>query len=286
MKLSIIIVSWNVCEKLKENLKAIFDSDFDFTELEIFVVDNNSQDGTLAMLKDEFPSVTVIANQDNLGFAAANNQAIGRAHGEYILLLNPDMRVRPDTLRKMTDWMDDNQQASVAGCRLVKEDGELIRHVRRFPGVWDQAAIILKLPHLFPHILNKYIPDDFDYGKAGQVDSIRGGFFMVRAKRNIPFWLDERYFLWFEEVDFCRQVKKSGEQVWFTPVAECIDHVGQSFKQVGTVKKQKYFRDSMLKYFKKWHPVWQYYLLKIAWIFGLLISYLNNIIKIKSQSRT
>ncbi len=287
MRLSIIIVSWNVKEKLAENLRAIFASlGIDFRATEVIVVDNHSKDGTVEMLKKDFPQVNAIANKDNLGFAKANNQGISRAHGDYILLLNPDMRVQPDTLRKMLDWMDVNPQASVAGCRLLDEHGNLARHVRNFPRVWDQAAIILKLPHLFPNILKHYIPADFDYQKESRVDSIRGGFFMVRAKRRHPFWLDERYFLWFEEVDYCRQIKKDKEEVWFTPAAECIDYVGQSFKQVNSMKKQKYFRDSMLKYFKKWHPRWQYRLLQILWPLGLLLTFFAEKLRFKGKGKT
>ena len=263
MRLSIITVSWNVEKKLEESLRAIFSSTgLTPDEFEVIVIDNHSKDKTVEMIKRKFLRVNLIANKKNLGFAKANNQGIGQAHGQYILLLNPDMLVRSDTLRKMIDWMEKNPQASVAGCHLQNEKGETIKHVRNFPTLWDQAAIILKLPHIFPNILKKYIPEDFDYNKAAKVDSIRGGFFMVRAKRHIPFWLDERYFIWFEEVDFCLQIKNIGEEVWYTPVAECTDYVGQSFNQVNSLKKQKYFRDSMLKYFKKWHPSWQYWLLQ------------------------
>ena len=88
--------------------------------------------------------------------------------------------------------------------------------------------------------------------------------------------LDERYFLWFEEVDYCRRVKQVGGQIWYMPTAECIDLMGQSFKQVNLAVKQKYFRDSMLKYFKKWQPNWQYWILRLAWPLGLLIVRLGS----------
>lgn len=287
MKLSIITVSWNVEKKLEENLNAIYSSKgFDLDELEVIVIDNDSKDKSVDMVRNKFPQVKVIANKKNLGYSKANNQGIGQAHGEYILLLNPDMRVHPDTLKNMIDWMDENPKASVAGCKLISETGELVRHVRNFPNVWDQAAIILKIPHFYPKVLSKYIPENFNYDKASKVDSIRGGFFMVRANRHIPFWLDERYFLWFEEVDFCLQIKKINEEVWYTPVAECIDHVGQSFKQVNSIKKQKYFRDSMLKYFKKWHPGWQYWLLRTLWPIGFLLTFIAENLKFKSKIKT
>ena len=291
MKLSIIIVSWNVSEKLKENLKTIYCSDLEKFDFEVFVVDNNSEDNTVDIIKKEFPQVKLIANSENLGFAKANNQAIKQARGKYILLLNPDMRVKEGTLKNMLKWMDKNSQARVAGCKLVGETGEIVKHVRCFPKIWDQLAIVLKLPHIFPKILNKYLRNDFDYEKSAKVDSIRGGFFLIRnntveTQNFASLQLDERYFLWFEEVDFCRQIKNAGEEVWYTSASECIDYVGQSFNQVSISKKQKYFRESQLKYFKKWHPVWQYYLLKVAWVFGGLITRILIILGAKSRGRT
>ena len=297
MKLSIIIVSWNVAEKLKENLKEIYFSDLDKSNFEVFVVDNNSHDNAVDIVKKEFPQVKLIVNSENLGFAKANNQAIKQAKGEYILLLNPDTRVKENTFTNLLKWMDENSQARVCGCKLINETGKIIKHVRCFSKIWDQLAIVLKLPHIFPCILNKYLRNDFDYEKPTKVDSIRGGFFLVRNNTAVEtknflslsspqLKLDERYFLWFEEVDFCRQIKNAGEEVWYTPAAECIDYVGQSFKQVSVSKKQKYFRDSQLKYFKKWHPFWQYFLLKIIWVFGMFISFVLEKINFKSKART
>ncbi|MDP3043543.1 MAG: glycosyltransferase family 2 protein [bacterium] len=287
MDLSIIIVSWNVKEKLRENLLALFKSEGDVS-FEIFVVDNNSHDGTAEMVKNEFSfnGVKLIANAENLGFAKANNQAIKQARGEFILLLNPDMRVvLPDTLSNMVKWMRENKQASVAGCRLTDEQGNAIKHVRKFPTIWDQLAIVLKLPHIFSGVLDKYLRVDFNYDKAAKVDSVRGGFFMF-CNTSPARLLDERYFLWFEEVDFCRQVKENGGEVWYTPAAECVDYVGQSFKQLPRGKTQKYFRDSMLKYFKKWHPAWQYRLLKAIWPIGMLITRAGEKTHLKSKAKT
>jgi hypothetical protein len=286
MKLSIIIVSWKVKDKLRENLTALFKSAVDF-EYEVFVVDNDSQDGTAEMVTGEFPAVKLIVNCENLGFAKANNQAMKLAQGEYILLLNPDTRVFPDTLANMAFWMDKNKQAWVAGCHLVDEQNKTILHVRRFPGLADQLAIVLKLPHLFPNILDNYLCASFDYSREKKVDSIRGGFFMIRRetiKKIGP--LDERYFVWFEEVDYCLKVEKSGGEVWYAPAAKCIDFVGQSFAQIATMKKQKMFRESMLKYFKKWHPWGAYMILKIVWAAGFTLSAASSLFNIKNKART
>lgn len=277
LDVSVIIVSWKVKERLRANLSALMPA-LNSLSAEVFVVDNNSQDGSAEMVAKEFPKARLIANRENLGFAKANNQAIKEAKGNFILLLNPDMLVFPETIKDMFAWMKANPQAVVAACRLETESGDLLPHVRRFPRLSDQLAIVLKLPHLFPSLLDAYLCKNFDYGQASKVDSVRGAFFMINraawqdiSSSVLPL-LDERYFIWFEEVDFCRQVYKNGGEVWYTPAARCLDYVGRSFNQVGVSRKQLYFQDSMLKYFQKWEPYWQYYVLKSIWPLGRFLA--------------
>ena len=272
MDLSIVIVSWNVKELLKENLKAIYDNTQN-VDFEVFVVDNDSHDNTAEMIKKDFQQVRLIENNFNAGFAKANNQAIKKSQGKLVLLLNPDMQVLPGTLEKMVEWMKQDKKAGVVGCRLIDENKKTVPHVRRFPTFFDQLMIILKVPHLFPFVLNKYLMKDVDYDKETEVDSIRGAFFMIKREVIEKVGeMDEQYFLWFEEVDYCKQVKKAGFKIMYNPEVRCINHTGKSFSQVKRTTTQKYFRDSMLKYFKKWHPAWQYYILKITWPIGILIS--------------
>ena len=270
MDLSIIIVSWKVKDKLRDNLTALFGSQGDF-KFEVFVVDNNSGDGSAAMIETEFPDVHLIANSDNLGFARANNQALKLAAGRFILLLNPDMRVQPDTLKNVLSWAEKNPQATVIGCKLVNERGEIVKQVRRFPRFFDQFLIAWKIPHLLPGAVSQYLCADFNYETMARVDSIRGAFFLINRANYQKIsglgrpLLDERYFIWFEEVDFCRQVYQLGGEVWYTPAAICLDYVGQSFKQVKRGQGQKYFSASMLQYFQKWGKRWEYVVLKITW---------------------
>lgn len=270
MDLSVIIVSWNVKEKLKANLEALYNSEGDF-KFEIFVVDNNSEDGSSLMVQENFPQVNLLANLENFGFAKANNQAIKLAAGKFILLLNPDMQVYSDTLEKTLAYAKNNKDATVVGCKLINEKGEVIKQVRHFPKFIDQLLIVLKVPHVFPGILNNYLCAKFNYEASAKVDSIRGAFFLINkgnyqkiSNQELPL-LDERYFIWFEEVDFCRQVYKLGGEVWYTPEAKCLDYVGASFSQIKLSKKQKYISDSMLKYFEKWGKKWEYVILKIVW---------------------
>ena len=158
--LSIVIVSWNVKNRLKQCLESIFKARLNLN-LEIFVVDNNSKDGSAEMVKSKFAQIKLMKNNQNLGFAKANNQAIKKAKGGFILLLNPDTKLFSDTLANIISWMRKNPQAKVAGCHLVDKQGKTIPHVRRFPSIWNQLAIVLKLPHIFPAILNKYLRKNF-----------------------------------------------------------------------------------------------------------------------------
>lgn len=277
MDLSVIIVSWNVKEKLRANLQALLVSQTKY-QFEVLVVDNNSADGSAAMVEKEFPSVRLVANQDNLGFAKANNQALSQIQGRHVLLLNPDMLVSAGALENMIQWADNNPQAVITGFKLTDETGNIVPQVRRFPKLFDQLMIVFKLPHLFPGILNRYLVKRFDYDQAAAVDSVRGACFFIngsswRKTMDIKPFLDERYFIWFEEVDLCRQVVEKGGEVWYSPVATVIDYVGASFKQVGRSQKQNYFADSMIKYFAKWEPRWQSKVLRAAWrLWGVKIS--------------
>lgn len=281
-QLSIIIVNYKVKDLLDNCLESIF-SNSENIELDVIVVDNNSQDGSLEMIKEKYPQVNLIASPENLGFAKANNLGFKQAEYDYLLLLNPDMKILPNTLKNMIQWMNENPQASVASCHLIDQNRKTLHHIRRFPSFWDQLAITLKIPHIWPNILNKYLQKDFDYSQSSKVDSVRGAFFMTRRKVYKKLnGLDERYFVWFEEVDFCKKINQSGGEVWYAPIAECIDYIGKSFEQVPRGITQKYFQNSMLKYFKKWHPIWQYLSLKIAWLFGDLIAKLNINSKVKT----
>ncbi len=295
MDLSIIIVSWNVRGRLGDCLSRIFLSQTAFL-FEVFVVDNNSSDGTAEMIENNFPQVRLIKNSENLGFAKANNQAFRQSSGRYILLLNPDTLPNEKTFSDLIKWLDKNEQAAIAGAKLLNEKNEIIYHVRKFPTLFDQLPIILKVPHIFPKVLDKYLRKDFDYEKAQKVDSVRGGFMAIRRsalpkiiseekfiKGEI---LDERYFLWFEEVDFCRQAREKGMEVWYAPDVTCVDFVGASFSQLPRIKTQKYFRASMISYFKKWQPAWQAAILQIAWGIGMVLTKIFGQIKNKGGKNT
>ncbi len=288
MNLSIITVTWNSADLISEQIKSVWAGCKNISFEEI-IVDNGSSDNTANIIEKEFSQVKLIKSDKNLGFAGANNLAAKTAQGEFLLFLNPDMRVSADSLDIMVDWMRKNPRVGLASCKLVDERGNLNKDAqpRRFPKILDQLALIFKLPHLFPSVLNRYLFTDFNADIEQEVDSVRGSFMIMRREvyEKLGWAFDPRYFFWFEDVDLCREIKKLGFKVIHTPVISCVDYVGQSVRQRTTLWKQKQFTASMLIYFKKWEPayVWIWLVLfrpvgiALAWVGDLV----NKILKFK-----
>ncbi|MFA5128637.1 MAG: glycosyltransferase family 2 protein [Patescibacteria group bacterium] len=253
MDLSIIIVNWKVKDLLEKCLKSIFEQTKDIT-FEVFVVDNNSGDGSVEMVREKFPQVDLTASAENLGFAKGNNLAIKKSRGRYILLLNPDTEILDNALGKMVQFMDTHPECGIGGCKLLNPDLSLQPSVRAFPDLASQIFILLKIHHLLPHskTMYKYLVQDFDYEKIQEADQVMGAFMLIRREViNKIGMLDENFWIWFEEVDFCKRAKEADFKILYTPEAKIIHHFGQSFKQAMGIKKQKDFNRSLSYYFKK-----------------------------------
>ncbi|MEI6288485.1 MAG: glycosyltransferase family 2 protein [bacterium] len=252
MKISIIIVSWQVRDLLEKCLQSILKNSLS-AQTEIFVVDNNSDDGTIDMVREKFSSVKVVANKKNLGFAMANNIALRQATGDYILFLNPDTELFSDTLQKAVDFMTTHKGAGMVGCRLVFPDGSFQPSVRRFPTWWPIFLMLLKLPKFFSHLkpIEKYLAVDFDYEKEGSVDQVMGAFMFTRQSSLKKVGeMDERFFIWFDDADFCLRFWTAGEPVYYTPSFKIIHYQGKSFAQQKVIDKQWNF----------FHSAWQYFI--------------------------
>lgn len=251
--LAVVIVSWNVKDLLLQNLAAIRQS-VGSVSIRTIVVDNASKDGSAEALKD-VQDIELVANSSNLGFAKAVNQGIKIGNARYVLLLNPDMKVSPDAFAKTVAYLDAHPDVGVLGGKLLNADGSVVPSVRRLPDVWSQMAILLKLPHVFPHILDRYLFTDFDYSKEQDAPSVRGSYFTISKNALAKLGgLDERYFIWFEEVDYCAQVLKAGMKVVYVPSIVTQDFIGRSFAQRKRYWKQVQFSKSMAQYFSKWQP--------------------------------
>jgi GT2 family glycosyltransferase len=285
MDLSIVIVNWKVKDLLEKCIQSIFEQTKDIS-FEVFVVDNNSGDGSVEMVREKFPQVDLTASQENLGFAKGNNPAIKKAHGRYILLLNPDTEILDNALEKMVKFMDSNSGCGIAGCKLLNPDLSLQPSVRTFPTLTSQVFILLKIHHLFPHskAMYKYLVQNFDYEKTQEVDQVMGAFMMIRREViNKIGMLDEKFWIWFEEVDFCKRAKEAGFKILYTPEAKIIHHFGQSFKQAMGVKKQKDFNRSLSCYFKKHGTKGEWVAIQILRPISLVFAWFAQIIIIKRK---
>jgi GT2 family glycosyltransferase len=283
-KISLIIVSWNVREQLKDNLSRLFSLQTRDT-FEVLVIDNGSGDGTPSMLRSYFPSVHLIHNDTNRGFAYACNQGLRMAKGEVLVLFNPDMVMGKGVIDHTFQTLMTQKDIGVMGVKLQRPDGTVVASVRRDPGFSNQLAILLKLPHLFPHVTDHYLAKDFDYTVSQNVEQVRGSYFAFRrdVMETVGMLDAENFFIWFEEVDFCRRVREAGWRIWYDASVCCTDLVGQSFKQQSSRVKQARFSLSLARYFRKWHPWWQ------AWtIFALrpvviLLGALADLVRVKSS---
>lgn len=257
MELSIITVNTNDKEKILEQIESVRVAAAG-VEYEQIISDNGSVDGSVEEIQSKYPEVRIVKNGKNIGFGAANNSAFAISSGKFLLFLNPDMHLAPGSLRIFLDWMERNPDVGIASPKLVDEFGKFNENAkpRRFPRLYDQVAILLKLPHIFPHVLDGYLYKNFDFEKEQIVDSVRGSFMLTRRSflELLGWAFDPRYFIWFEDVDICCEAWRNGFKVMYTPVISCLDYVGQNFKRLPSLQKQKWFTASMVTYFKKWEP--------------------------------
>jgi GT2 family glycosyltransferase len=276
MQLSVITVTWNAVEKIREQMQSVREG-CEKISFEQIVVDNGSNDNTVEIVRS-FPHAKLIANTENTGFAAANNQGVKIASGDFLLFLNPDMLVALGSLDKLVEWLAQHPDTGMVSCKLTDAEGNFNPEAspRRFPTVWDQAALLLKLSHVLPFVLNKYLMKNFEPNKEQEVDSVRGAFMLVRKEimEQLGWAFDPRYFFWFEDVDLCREVKRLGYKVSYTPIISCVDYVGQSFIKRETLWKQKNFTASMLTYFQKWEPWWKWGIIWILRPVGIALTWL------------
>jgi len=259
MDLSVIIVSWNVCELLRRCLQSVYrsldprtlgDSPLTF---EVFVVDNASRDGSLSMLRREFPEVRVVANERNLGFTAANNQALRLASGRYLLLLNPDTEVVGDALPRLVKYMEEHPEVGVVAPQLLYPDGGVQPSRRRFPTRLTGLIESTPLQRVFrgSDTLRRYYVSDVADDQEQEVDWVVGACFLVRATttREVGFF-DERYFMYSEELDWCYRIKTAGWRVTYLPNARVIHYEARSSEQ-DVLARDIYFHESKCLFYGK-----------------------------------
>ncbi len=286
IKLSVIVVSWNVKALLERCLDSLFRS-LREGEAEILVVDNGSRDGSREYLGDlRNRNLKIILNDRDLGFSHANNQALQQAEGEYVLFLNPDTEIVDDVCGKTMKLLSENKNWGIIGCRLVDPDNEVQPSVKSFPKVGNQLILLLKLQYLLLglRMMRKYFRRDFDYNRTSEVNQVAGAFMMMKKEileRVGSF--DERFHLWFEDVDLCYRVKQAGYKVVYYSQAKVIHYGGQSFNQLLSRDKQKIYNHSLLLYFKKYHPFSYYWPIVLAQPLSLFLARLSEIYSNKKK---
>lgn len=257
VELSIVIVTYNVRELLRDCLTSILESIGAF-RYNIWVVDNNSGDGTVEMIGQSFPQVGLIASPRNGGFAYGCNLGLERSRSKYVLLLNPDTHLPPDALWQMLSYMDSHPDAAVAGPKLVRGDGSLDLACRRsFPSPSVALFRILGLSKLLPKssLFARYNLTYLDPDQPAEIDSVCGAFMMVRASVLSEVGpLDERFFMYGEDLDWALRIKAAGWKVLYNPAVQVLHYKGESSRQRKEESAREFYQAMELFYRKHYWP--------------------------------
>ncbi|MBK8943736.1 MAG: glycosyltransferase [Ignavibacteriae bacterium] len=251
--LSIIIVNYNVKEYLLNLLDSIKQASKNII-MEIIVVDNNSDDGSIPAINEKFPNVITIQNLTNIGFGAANNQALEISKGKFVLLINPDTLVRENTFEEMIKFLEQNPKVGIAGCKVLNPDGTLQLPCRRsFPKPWVSFTKVMGLSKLFPQskLFAKYNLTYLDENKSYEVDAISGSFMMLtREAYNKVGGFDTDFFMYGEDLDLCYRIQKAGLKVFYVHNTEIIHYKGESTKR-SKIDETKIFYNAMHLFVRK-----------------------------------
>ncbi|MHC4551329.1 MAG: glycosyltransferase family 2 protein [Planctomycetota bacterium] len=269
---SIIIVNWNTRQLLEDCLRSI-ERTTGNVAYEVVVIDNASQDDSAQMVKDKFPDVRLIENNDNRGFSAANNQGMTVAQGEYVLLLNSDTVVLDDAIEKTIAFARQSTTAAVVGCRVLNPDRTLQPTCFRFPSVLNLFLSTTYLYKMFPksEFFGRERMTWWNRDDVRQVDVVTGCFMLVRREAIEQVGaMDENFYFYGEETDWCCRFKQAGWKCLFTPDAEIIHLGGQSSQKV-RVQSDMQLRASLLQFMKK-HRSKGAYLVSccLVWLFFVL----------------
>lgn len=276
--ISVIIINWNTRHLIAECLTSVAEEAQRFAEsesarqatavgpvtspfvapllidprfVETIVVDNASQDGSAAMIRQDFEWVHLIENGENVGFAAANNQALPYCRGKYILLLNSDTKVLPGAFRVLVTFMEEHGTVGATGTRYFNPDGSLQPSCFPAPTVGRELWRLFHLDKLYAH--GTYQMHTWSVEQPREVDIVQGAALLVRREIVLALGLfDTDYFMYTEEVDLCRRIRQAGWQIYWVPRATIIHYGGQSTRQVAQLMFLQLYRSKVL-YFRKHH---------------------------------
>jgi N-acetylglucosaminyl-diphospho-decaprenol L-rhamnosyltransferase len=246
---SIIIVNWNTRDLLADCLNSIMQTTGDL-DVEIIVVDNGSTDDSQAMILRRFPLVRLLTNQENVGFAKANNQGMAVSSGRYMLLLNSDASLTPGALQALVHLADETPRAAIVGAQLLSPDGSFQASHTPFPNLWQEFLILSGIGR---KLCGRWYPSrGSQEGKGPQaVGYVEGACMLVRREAFEDVGgLDEGYFMYAEEVDWCYAMQAKGWQVWYQPTAKVM-HVGAGSSQNRRPQREADLYRSRVRFFRK-----------------------------------
>ncbi|MGJ0483999.1 MAG: glycosyltransferase family 2 protein [Methylomicrobium sp.] len=278
LTVSIIIVSWNARDYLRKCLSSLSSGVCQYP-MEIIVVDNASSDGSPECVASEFPNVRLIRNTENMGFSKANNIGVSVSSGDYLCFVNSDVEVLPDCITRLVNYVEEHPEAGMVGPLIIGGDGQLQRSCRGFPSVWNMFCRALALDTIFKNFrfFTGYSMAHWPQNTLRSVDILTGCFWLVRrqAMEQVGL-LDESFFIYGEDMDWCKRFREKGWEVVFFPSAKAIHYGGASSSNAPVrfyIERQK----ADLQYWKKHHSY-------IAVLCYLLISCLHMFLRLIGYS--
>ncbi len=282
LDVSIILVSWNTRELLLGCLESL-PAAVGTLRADVWVVDNGSADGSVMAVRERFPLVQLIENNGNPGFAAANNQAITASTGRYTLLLNSDTIAEPASIEQLVRFADRQPSAGIIGARLLNPDGSFQASFADFPSLRSE---LLSVTGIGPRLFGRWYPN---YGPrrsqaARRVDWIQGACMLARRSAiERAGLMDEQYFMYNEETDWCMQMWRAGWEIWYLPEAQIVHYGGQSTRQVRHAMVQALYR-SKVRFFRKHYGPAAAIALQIAFVAVLRIKWLIRTLSARERS--
>lgn len=286
ISLSICIVTYQACDYLRDCLNSLY-AHAPNGEYEIIVVDNHSTDGTIETLERQFPQVQLIKNPTNNGFTAPMNQALRQAQGQYLLQLNPDTIVHDQALNQLIQFMQSHPKVGICGPKVLNTDGSLQKPCRRGESTpWAVITYFLGLSSLFPKskLFGGYLMNYLDEDEINEVDGVAGSCMLLRREVIDQIgYLDERFFAYQEDADFCFQARQAGWKVYYVPTAQITHYGGQGGSRVQPYRSIFEWHRSYWLYYRKNLAAnyffllnWLYYL---AMLVKLALALLSNLVR-------
>lgn len=271
--ISICIVSYQTRDLLRACLRSIHET-VPPLSFEIIVVDNHSEDGTLEMLKEEFPDVRLLVNNENTGYTRPNNQALRESRGRYVVLLNPDTLVKPNAIAELFSFLETHPQVGIVGPKVLNRDGTLQKQCRRSEArPWDSICYFSGLSRLFPHdkrfagYLMTYLDEDLTH----EAEAVSGSCMMIRREviEQVGY-LDELFFAYQEDTDYCRRVRLAGWKVYYNPSAQIIHYGGEGGSKVQPFRAIVEWHRSYFLYYRKHFAKDYFFVFNAVYYLGML----------------